>query len=156
MELTILVEGDDGILTKHTPRNANNKKWLHKINSYPRTIWFGRLKSPFDFFIYSLVEEAYSAEWGRPIMIPLSSSKWPSSSACSVSVHAQNHWANLCGFKWKASYVMDKPKRTWKIVHAGDSKSSAMNLNKLGQLAMEKAKNGLKKIQRGVCLWGKY
>ncbi len=72
MELTILSEGDDDMLTKYTPKNREQVEMITLDQLVPENHLVRKVEAAIDFsFIYPLVEEAYSAERVRPSIDPV-------------------------------------------------------------------------------------
>ena len=71
IELTILIEGDD-MLTKYTPKNREQLEMITLDQLVPENHLVRKVEATIDFsFIYSLVEDAYSAARGRPSIDPV-------------------------------------------------------------------------------------
>ena len=71
IELTILIEGDDDMLTKYTPKNRVQLEMITLDQLVPENHLVRKVEATIDFsLIYSLVEDAYSAERGRPVLDP--------------------------------------------------------------------------------------
>ena len=71
IELTILIEGDD-MLTKYTPKNREQLEMITLDQLVPENHLVRKVEATIDFsFIYSLVEDAYLAERGRPSIDPV-------------------------------------------------------------------------------------
>ena len=63
MKLTILIEGDDDMLTKYTPKNREQLEMITLDQIVPENHLVRKVEVAIDFsFIYSLVEDAYSTE----------------------------------------------------------------------------------------------
>ena len=63
MKLTILIEGDDDMLTKYTPKNCEQLEMITLDQIVPENHLVRKVEVAIDFsFIYSLVEDAYSTE----------------------------------------------------------------------------------------------
>ncbi len=61
--LTILIKGDDDMLTKYTPKNREQLEMITLDQLVPENHFVRKVEAAIDFsFIYSLVEDAYSAE----------------------------------------------------------------------------------------------
>ena len=72
IELTILIEGDDDLLTKYTSINPEQLEMITLDQLVPENHLVRKVEAAIDFsFIYSLVEEAYSTERGRPSIDPV-------------------------------------------------------------------------------------
>ena len=72
MELTILTEGDDDMLTKYSPKNREQLEMITLDQLVLENHLIRKVEAAIDFsFIYSMVEDAYSHERGRPSIDPV-------------------------------------------------------------------------------------
>ena len=71
IELTILIEGGD-MLTQYTPKNREQLEMITLDQLVPENHLARKVEATVDFsFVYSLVEDAYSAKRGRPSIDPV-------------------------------------------------------------------------------------